>query len=358
MKKLRPYVITAAILIALIFIKAKFFTSEKAKAAGAGKEGKKPATSVGVFVVGSEQLEDKVFANGTVLANEEAELKLETSGRVIFLNLPEGKSVAKGTLLLKVNDAEIKAQLEKILPKLALARETESRQRQLVQINGISRQEHESTLSDLLSLKADSLYLQTQIAKTELYAPFNGTIGVRNISVGSYITPALAIANIRQLNPVKIEFSLPEKYSTLFNQGDKITFKKEGLPEILTATINVKDPFVDVDSRSVRYRALTSNPKGLLFPGGFVRVELLVKNNAQSLFVPTESIVPVVRGKKVFVIENNIAKEKMVETGIRTEDHIQVLSGLKAGDSVVVNGNFQLKEGSAVKVSKAKKKQS
>lgn len=356
MKKLRSYVIVATILVVLVFVKAKFFTSEKVKAAGADKQGKKPATPVGVFVVGDEQLADKVYANGTVLANEEAELKLETSGRVIFLNLPEGKAVTKGTLLLKVNDAEIKAQLEKIVPKLALARETESRQRQLVQINGISRQEYESTLSDLLSLKADSLYLQTQIDKTELYAPFNGTMGMRTISVGSYITPEVSVANIRQLNPVKIEFSLPEKYSALFNQGDKISFKKEGLQETLTATINVKDPFVEVDSRSVRFRALSSNAKGLLFPGAFVRVELLVKNNTNAVFVPTEAIVPVVRGKKVFVIENNTAKEKMVETGIRTEDHIQILSGLKAGDSVVVNGNFQLKEGSTVRVGKTKKK--
>ena len=356
MKKIRPYIIVLVILVALIFIKAKFFTSEKTKNAGPGKDGKKPATPVKVFVVGDTKIEDKVYANGTVLANETAELQLETSGRITYLYLPEGKQVAEGTLLLKVNDAEIRAQLDKVVAKLKLYVGTEARQRQLLQSNGISKQEYELTLSDLQSLRADSQYYQTQIAKTELHAPFSGIIGVRNISKGSYITPSIIVTNIHQVNPVKIEFTLPEKYSEMFKVGDLISYKKEGSSEILTGKIEVKDPSVDLNSRSVRYRALSPNPKGLLSPGAFVKVELLVRDNANTLFVPTEAIVPIVKGKKVYVVKNNIAEEKIIETGIRTEDNIQILSGLQIGDSVVINGNFQLKNGSPVKIAKGNKK--
>ncbi|HVD97660.1 MAG TPA: efflux RND transporter periplasmic adaptor subunit [Cytophagaceae bacterium] len=356
MKKTKPYFIVAIIFVALVFIKAKFFTPEKAKAAIADKEKKKPATTVSVFVVGNTNLEDKIFANGTILANEEAELKPEVNGRVTFLYLPEGKQVTKGTLLLKLNDAEIKAQLEKIKVQLALASETEQRLKNLYQVNGISKQEYEVALSQLQSLKADSVYYQAQIAKTELYAPFDGVLGVRTISVGSYVTPAETIASIRQVNPVKIEFSLPEKYADLFRIGDRISFKKEGLSDTLNGIISVKDPFIEINSRSVRYRALSENRRGLLLPGAFVRVELLVKDEANTVFIPTEAIVPVAMGKKAYIVKNNKAEGRMIETGIRTEDYVQVFSGLQPGDSVVVNGNFLLKDGSAVKISKGKKK--
>ncbi len=357
MKRIRTYLIIGIVLVFLIFVKATFFTSEKPKGQGQGKDGKKQATPVSVFVIGDKKIEDKIYANGTVLSNEEAELKLEASGRITYLNLPEGKTVRKGTLLLKLNDAEIRAQLEKIIAQLKLAAETESRQRNLLQLNGISKQEHETALSNLLSLKADSLYLRTQIAKTELYAPFDGTIGIKNISEGSYITPAVVVAVIQQINPVKIEFSLPEKYSALFKEGDIIEYKKEGINEVLSGKIAVKDPAVDLNSRSMRYRAISNNNKGLLYPGAFVRVELSVKDHSASLFVPTEAIVPIAKGKKVYIVKNNLAEEKIVETGIRTEDHVQVFSGLQVGDSVVVNGNFQLKNGGPVKVVKGKKKQ-
>jgi len=351
----KSYLIIGGVIISLVAVKLLFFAPAKPKEFGKGKDGKKPTTPVTVFVVGDKALEDKIYANGTVLANEEAELKLEASGRIVRLNLPEGKSVSKGTLLVKLNDADIRAQLEKVVAQLKLTTENESRQRSLLQKEGISKQEYDVALSSLLALKADSHYLRTQIAKTELYAPFNGVIGVRNISEGSYITPATILAVIHQIDPVKIEFSLPEKYSNLINEGDQITYQKEGLDKVLTGKIAVKDPSIDLTNRSIRYRAISSNSKRLLFPGAFVRVELLLNKKSNTLFVPTEAIVPVAKGKKVFIVKNGLAEGKIIESGIRTEDFVQVVSGLNAGDSVVVNGNFQVKDGGAVKVAKKPK---
>jgi membrane fusion protein (multidrug efflux system) len=350
----KSYIVIALVITALVSIKLVFFSTTKSKASGQGKAGKKPAVPVSVFVVGDTKMEDKIYANGTILANEQAELRLESSGRIVHLNLPEGKLVTKGTLLVKLNDAEIRAQLEKVRAQLKLANETESRQRNLLQKEGISKQEYETALSSQLALKADSHYLQTQIAKTELYAPFTGVIGVRNVSVGSYITPAVILAVIHQIDPIKVEFSLPEKYSNLFNEGDQISYKKEGITKPLAGKITMKDPAIDLSNRSIRYRAISGNAQQLLFPGAFVRVELLLKKNSDALFVPTEAIVPVAKGKRVFVVKNGLAEGKLIESGIRTEDYVQVLSGLAIGDSVVVNGNFQLKDGAPVKVTKKK----
>jgi len=284
------------------------------------------------------------------LATEEAELKTEASGRVVFLQLPEGKAVKAGTLLLKVNDADLQAQLNKTKIQLKLAFDTERRVHRLLQIEGTSKQEHDNAIAALHSLKADSAYIQAQIAKTEIHAPFDGVIGIRNVSVGSYVTPLLAVAKIHQINPIKIDFSLPEKYTSLLTVGDQIRFKTESSPQSFSAKITVKDPEVDLTTRSVRYRAFCQNPKEVLIPGSYARVEIPLKKSGEYLFVPTEAVVPFLKGKKVFVVKNGQAEEKIVETGLRTEEHIQVLSGLETGDSVVVNGNFQLKKGAAVRV--------
>lgn len=346
------YVLAAIAVFALTAVKLKFFSSATSKSFKQGKEKSKPAIPVGIFVVGEEKMEDIIHANGTILANEQAELRVESSGRIVYLNLPEGKLVQKGDLLLRLNDAEIRAQLQKIIAKLKLSAGTELRQRKLLEERVISHQEYEIALSDLMSLQADSLYFQTQLAKSELRAPFTGYVGIREVSQGSYITPSTTVALIHQTNPVKIEFSLPERYAGLFGVGDIVRFKAEGIDDTSQGRISVKDPSVELSNRSIRYRALSDNSKGLLSPGAFVRVELSVKANSNKLFVPTEAIVPVAKGNKIFYIRNGQAWEKLIETGIRTEDHVQVLSGLAAGDSIVVNGNFQLKDGMNVKIPK------
>ncbi|MBC7451688.1 MAG: efflux RND transporter periplasmic adaptor subunit, partial [Cytophagales bacterium] len=293
---------------------------------------------------------DHVYASGTIIANEEAELKAEASGTITYIHLPEGKFVKAGTLLLKVNDADLRAQFDKLNIQLKLAEQNELRQRKLLQINGISQQDYDIIRANLYSLKADSAFHQAQITKTEIRAPFDGVIGIRNVSLGSYLTPAITVAQIHQIDPVKIDFTLPEKYSSLFKEGENIHFKTEGSVTDYTAKIFVKDPKVDINSRSVRYRARVNNQDKQLSPGAFVRIELSLHDNRSALFVTTEAVIPVLKGKKVYVIKDGLAEERMVETGLRTEDHVQILSGLVAGDSVAVNGNFQLKQGSSVKV--------
>jgi membrane fusion protein (multidrug efflux system) len=355
MKRAKNYIILLISIITLVVVKIYFFPFEKGKASSVDKQGKKPALPVSVFVVGNEKLQNKIFSNGKILANEEAELRIEANGRITYLNLPEGKFVSSGTLLLKLNDAEQKTQLAKIEAQLKLASSTETRRKQLLEINGISKEEYESSLSSLLSLKADSAYIRTQIAKTELYAPFSGVIGIRNVSPGSYITPSIIVASIHQVDPVKVEFSMPERYSLLFKVGDEITFIKEGSDKTFHARITVQDPLVDQANGNVRYRALAKNSTGELLPGSFARIEFLLKEeDNKAVFVPTEAIVPVAKGKKVFVVEDGVAKERFVDTGIRTENFLQIFSGLHPGDSVVIKGNFQLKDNSPVKVGKPK----
>lgn len=355
MKKIRLYVITGIAIGILIAVKLIFFPSQKAGGSSSGKD-KQSAVPVTVCIVGDDAFQDHIYASGTIVANEEAALKAEATGIITYLNLPEGQRVKAGTLLLKVNDADLRAQLDKINIRLRLAEESEVRQRKLLKLSGVSQQEYDIALADLKSLLADSTYHQALLAKTEIRAPFDGVIGIRNVSIGSYLTPAVTVAYIHQLDPVKIDFSLPEKYTSLFNAGDVVHFKTEGSAEVHTATISVKDPMVDAGSRSVRYRALSRNADGRLLPGAFTHVELFLKDKSGTLFVPTETIIPFLTGKKVFIVKNGLAEERIIETGLRTADNVQILSGLAAGDSVVVKGNFQLKKNMPIKVVQGKKK--
>ena len=352
MKKIKPYILTALGIVVLIAVKLIFFPLQKA-GAGAGKD-KKSAVPVTVCVVGGDAFQDHIYASGTIVANEEAALKVEASGVITYLNLPEGQRVKAGTLLLKINDADLQAQLEKINIRLRLAEQSEARQRQLLKKSAVSQEEYEIALADLKSLVADSSYHRALLAKTEIRAPFDGVIGIRNVSIGSYLTPAVTVAYIHQLDPVKIEFSLPEKYTDLFNAGDVISFKTEGSANTYAGTIIVKDPMVDAGSRSIRYRALSRNIDARLLPGAFTHVELLLNRKTGSLFVPTETVIPFLTGKKVYIVKNGIAEERIVETGLRTADNVQILSGLAAGDSVVVKGNFQLKKNTPVKITQGK----
>lgn len=346
--------IAAVSLSLLIYSKFLFFPAEKTKTGSSDKASKK-LIPVSTFVVSDKSLKDKIYASGTIIANEQAELKAEASGNIIYIYLPEGKKVTAGTLLLKVNDADLKAQADKLNIQLQLAQRDLYRQQKLLLSHGVSQQEFDISESAVRALKADSAYQAAQIAKTEVRAPFTGIIGIRNVSLGSYLTPAITVARIHQIDPVKIDFSLPEKYSSLFSTNDIIHFKTEGSTVDYRAIITVKDPLVDVTSRSIHYRAQTPNTDNALSPGAFVRIELSLKHNTDALFVTTKAIIPVLNGKKVYVIKNGLAEERLVETGLRTEDHVQILSGLAVGDSVAVNGNFQLKEGSAVKVTGTKK---
>lgn len=356
MKKFKSYLIISLGLGLLLSVKLLFFPAEK-KGANARKDAKKGGNPISVFVVGNKSLDDKLIANGTLVAQENADLRVQASGIITHLYLPEGKVVDEGTLLLKVNDADLKAQFEKIKVQIKLAKEIEDRQAKLFKSQGISAQEYDITRSNLSSLKADSAYVMAQIAKTEIRAPFTGVLGIKNVSIGSYITPATVVTHIQQTHPIKVEFSVPEKYARLFNVGDALSFKTEGQDKSYTAKVTVKESIVDLNSRSVRYHATTGNTQGALLPGAFAKVELALKDKPNALFVPTDAIIPVLKGKKVYIVKNGIALEKIVETGLRTEDHIQILSGLSVGDSVVLDGNTQLKTGHAVKVPLGKKKQ-
>lgn len=349
MKKTRLILLAVLLIAFLVFIKIQFL-SEDAASAGGVRQNKSTVTNVNAYIVKSEKLGNEIFVTGTVLANEEADLVSEIPGKITTMHMQEGSPVSKGDLLVKINDAELQAQLKKLKSQEGLVKENESRQKKLLDINGVSREEYETSLNALNAVQADLELVNAQIAKTEIRAPFQGVVGLKYASEGSYISTGTKIASIQQLDPVKIDFSVPEKYASLIQKGEPVRFSVESISDTVEAKIIAIEPKVDISTRTVQVRALCPNRQKKIIPGSFAKIKIVLKESPNSLMIPTEALIPVLKGYKVFVSRNGKAEEVSVKAGVRTEKNIEITSGLAAGDTVITTGIMQLKAGVPVKI--------
>ena len=306
------------------------------------------------WVVKGSAISEKITVSGSLLPSEETALHPEVSGRVVTLHLPEGELVEKGKLLVKIFDGDLQAQLQKLQAQLQIAENTEKRQKELLAVNGISQQDYDLSVLQISNIKADMRLVRTQIGKTEIRAPYAGTIGLRNISMGAYISPADVVATIRQNKQLKLDFSIPEKYSHLLKTGQKIQFRPYSIPDTLEAQIIASEKSVDTDTRNLNIRAKVLKSDSRLLPGTFAEINLVVNNNSNALLIPSQAIIPQARDKKVIVVRNGIANFQVIKTGIRKEKMVEVTEGLSAGDTIAVTGVLFVKPEMQLKFSKIK----
>ena len=257
----------------------------------------------------------------------------------------EGETVEKGTQLVKINDADLQAQFQKNKIQIKLSEEKLERLKKLLSIKGISQEEFDIQENELSSFKADLSFLSAQLAKTNITAPFGGVIGLRNISEGAYVSPTQVIVSLVQLKPLFIEFSIPEKYSSVVKKGLNVQFSmdKTESTKTFTAQIYALEPKIDEMTKTLRGRAIY-NGSEIFYPGSFVKVYVDLGETSNSIMIPTQSIIPVLKGQKVFISKNGTAQEVKVITGIRTSDKIQILDGLNVGDTVLTTGLMSIKK--------------
>lgn len=351
MSKFSWFLLALVVLIAGIIVYNKVLhPKEQATTGPAGGPPKElPVTG---FVVQPQRLENGITASGTLLANEEVELHPEVSGKITSLNLSEGSQVSKGTLLVKLYDADLQAQLKKLLLQRQTAENTENRLKQLLAINGVGQQEYDNALIQLNNIKADIELLQAQISKTEIRAPFDGIVGLKNVSEGAYVTPATAIATLQQVNPLKVDFTVPEKYASSIGRGDIVKFTVDGLSETFTGRVFAVEPRIDEATRSVKLRAVVQNAGVKILPGAFAKVDVGLKSIEGALMIPTQCIIPEARNKKVIVVRDGKARFAVVETGVRNESYIQIVSGVNEGDTIVATAIMSVKPDMGLKIVK------
>jgi membrane fusion protein (multidrug efflux system) len=264
------------------------------------------------------------------------------SGKITGIFFNEGQRVEKGTLLLKVYDDDLQAQLTKAQANHKLTADVEERQRQLLDREAISRQEYDVSFANLQAAQADVALLKAQISKTEILAPFDGTIGFRKVSPGEYITPGIDIASLVNDDPAKIQFTMPEKYSQLIGRNTVITYRLEGQSNERKATVYAVAPTIDPDTRTLQLKALTPNPKGALIPGAFAKIEVLMQTKRNMILIPAQAILSETAGQKVYIYRGGKAQSIMVETDTRTNDRVEITKGVALGDSVIITGIMQI----------------
>jgi membrane fusion protein, multidrug efflux system len=331
----------------LLLVIATIAGCSETKKEGAEAKAKKPMGVEAAII--TEQILDHTFSfTGSLMANEVIELKPETSGRIIKINFSEGKAVTKGQLLVKINDNELQAQLKKSLLLIELAADDEKRKKELLAINGISREEYDNALSKLKTLQADKELIQAQIAKTEIVAPFAGVLGFRQVSEGAFVSQSTVISTLQQTNPIKVEFSLPEKYGQQLSVNKEVRFTVQGSEKTFKANIYAIDANVDAVTRTIKLRASCPNPDGKLISGAFANILFDFSKQEQTMVVPARAIVPVLNGSQVFVIKNGKAKGTSVTTGVRTATEVELLKGPSVGDTIILSGLLQIKDGAPV----------
>ena len=289
------------------------------------------------IVVQPTSLDNNVLSSGTLVASENVDLHAQASGTITEMNLQEGSFVAKGTLLIKLFDSDLKAQIKKLDAQKDAAERTEHRLKQLLAINGVGQQDYDNALTQYKGICADIDNVKAQIEKTEIHAPFDGIVGLRNVSSGAYLTPAITVASLQKINPLKIDFSVPEKYAAEINKGDMVKFTIAGFSTGFVAKVYAIEPHVDEDTRMIKVRALVQNADAKLLPGAFADVEVVLKRIDGALMVPTQCVIPNIRNKQVIVVKNGKAEFRVVQTGIRNESTVQITHGIDAGDTVVTS---------------------
>ena len=306
-------------------------------------------------VVLPQLLENKIKITGSILPNESLELKSEVPGLATKINFLEGQKVKKGTVLVSLNDDELQAQLQKLRFSKKLAEETEKSQKQLVDKDAISQEEYDISLTAVNTLDADIRIIGAQLAKTSIIAPFDGTLGLRQISEGAYITNSTIIATLYNIDPVKIDFSIPGKYANEVKVGDEIQFTTETSTDMFFGKVYALEPQIDQTTRTLKLRAISRNEDGKLLPGQFARIELIMSSVNDALLVPAVSVIPELNGHMVFVARSGKVQAVAVEIGIRTENFVQITKGLSPRDTVITTGLLEIRQGSAITVTSISK---
>lgn len=305
---------------------------------------------VEVFTVTPQHLAETLTSTGTVYADERVEVVSEVAGMVRSLAFEEGTAVAAGALLVQIDNRELRAEQERVVARLELAERRTRRQRQLYGDGLISDQDYDTAATEADALRAELRLIEVRIDKTQIRAPFAGMVGLRRLSEGAYVSPETLVTTLLDVDPVKLEFAVPERYAADFRPGKRVDFQVAGAGGVRRAMVYAVEPSVDPATRTVTVRATSPNPDGALLPGAFADVSFAVRETDDALAVPSIAVLPELGGHRVYVLEDGAAASRPVETGLRTADRVEITDGLAAGERVIVSGLQSLRPGMAVEV--------
>jgi membrane fusion protein, multidrug efflux system len=324
----------------IILPKTSLFKSNDEKTVGPSGPSSLPVSAV---IVKPGVMENVIRSAGTLVPSEEVDVTTEISGMVRSIHFEEGARVKKGALLARIDDAELQAQREKAIHQRELIKQTVDRQRILLEKEAISREAFDRVQTDLLVIESELDLLDTRIEKTHIRAPFEGIMGFRYVSPGTYMQPGMRLAKLVKSSPLRLEFSVPERYQAVNLEARIVYFNISGHTETFEAKVYAVEPSVDTRTRSVVLRATYPNADYKLLPGMFADLRIVISREDEALQIPSEAIIPQMDGELVFVYRNGRAMQQRIVTGTRSERKVAVSEGLVAGDTLLTSGILQLR---------------
>lgn len=314
------------------------------------KENRQRTLRVNAQVIKPHLLTDEILVTGRLVPDEEVNLSFEASGKITDIFFTEGTPVKRGELLAKVNDSQLQAQLKRLEAQVPLAEDRVFRQDALLKRDAVSKEAYEQVKTELATLNADIENIKANIDMTELRAPFDGVIGLRQVSAGAYASPTTVVAKLTKVTPLKVEFSVPERYAREIKKGTNLDFHVEGKLNAYRAQVYATESSLDMETHSLTVRAIYPNRNGELLPGRYTDIRLKQKEIADAIAIPSEAIVPEMGRNKVFVYRNGTAEPTDVVIGIRTDAEVQIVQGLVIGDTILTSGTLQLRKGMPVEI--------
>ncbi len=352
-RKVRNISIALIVVAAIAFLVVPKLLSEKNKAPGEGKQGQQDqATLVDAYIVTLKELDNEISTVGTIVANEDVEIRSELGRKVTGIYFKEGAFVSKGKLLFKLDDSDLLAQLKKLELDEQLQLKQAEREKQLLDKGLLTSEEFDIRQTNIEKIRADMELVKINLDKTEITAPFSGIAGFRNVSNGSFVNNTVVLTTVKDIRKVKVDFSIPEKLISEFSKGQQIVFRVEGYDDEFTGTVVSYDPQLNENTRSIVLRAMADNPGNKLLPGSFVKVDLRLRKLNDAIMIPTEAVVPKQSGQSVFLFKNGTAVSQDINIEKRSESEVLVTSGVNEGDTVITTNILRIRNNGKVKLAK------
>jgi len=337
-----------ATLSLVFFLHSCASRAEETKPALVASAATPPATPVDGFIVQASSLNDDLEIAGSIAPNQQVSIQSELPRKITHVLVREGITVSKGALLFQLDDADLQAQLQRLRQQENLAILNEKRLKDLIAHEAAVQQDYDAAYTALEVLRAEIRQLLVTISKTRIRAPFSGRIGIVNVHPGALVSPGLVLTNLVDESQVKLDFSVPEKYARYIPLGSKQSFTLASDSIRHTATIVAREATVNEGTRTLLMRAVSPNGSRDILAGQSARVKLNIGTSANAFMVPTNVLIPSAQGYSIFKSENGKAVMLPVETGQRNAEQIQVLKGIKAGDTIITTNLLRLAPGTAV----------
>ena len=335
-----------------VFAGAVLTACKKPSAGGAGGfgGGGPMAIPVEVAAARADTVRDEIAATGQIEAVQAIDLRPEVEGRIMAILIREGQEVEEGTPLVKVDDAQLKAQVAQLEAQRDLAQQALARAKELAQENASSAADLEKAEAEARSAQAQYDLQRIRLERTTVRAPFTGVVGQRYVSLGDYVTTSTKLVSLQTVNPQRASFEVPERFARTVHIGQRVSFRVAAIPgRDFTGEVDFVDPVVQLPGRTILVKARVPNGQRLLQPGMFIEARLVTAVRPNAVVVPEEAVVPAEGSNAVWAVVDGKADRREVTLGVRKPGFVEVTSGVKAGEQVVVGGLALLAPGAPVR---------